>query len=408
MAIKLTQVAINSFLKSDKKKISDEMVSGLQLQKMSKKVVWRFRYKFGNKDTTIKIGDYPDISLKTAREVARSYKELLARGIEPLEYKRQREEEIRREQNKKTFEKIAFEFLELVKGKVSEKRYKSNYLRAFNYYILPQIGYKKIDEIKRDDIIKVVKNVKKINLPNATNKGNKTYTAKEVYSYLKKSLDYALNLGLIEYNVAYGIDLDLILEKHKKVNMKAVVDKDKIRDIFKKILDFEKENELGSKLMQFQALTALRNSGLYRMKWEYIDWDKKLVVYPPNTYKGNKDKYILPLTDTLIEIIKFFKMIYYKSDYVFRESNVREETLSNRLKDYYIKLGIKEHTRHGWRSAFKTILTEMKVGSFESIEKQLGHRIGNEVNMSYFRSDMIDERREILKFWEDFLYNRVN
>jgi integrase len=133
-----------------------------------------------------------------------------------------------------------------------------------------------------------------------------------------------------------------------------------------------------------------------------------VVVYPPNTYKGNKDKYILPLTDTLIEIIKFFKMIYYKSDYVFRESNVREETLSNRLKDYYIKLGIKEHTRHGWRSAFKTILTEMKVGSFESIEKQLGHRIGNEVNMSYFRSDMIDERREILKFWEDFLYNRIN
>ena len=101
MANILTQTAINAFLKSDKKKISDGMVTGLQLHKTSKKAVWRLRYKYGNKDSTIKIGDYPDVSLKTARDIAKEYKELLAKGIDPNTYKREEQERIKREQNKR-------------------------------------------------------------------------------------------------------------------------------------------------------------------------------------------------------------------------------------------------------------------------------------------------------------------
>ncbi|QCT93788.1 DUF4102 domain-containing protein [Caminibacter mediatlanticus TB-2] len=127
MANNLTQTAINSFLKSDRKKISDGMVTGLRLVKKSKSIIWEFRYKKvgTQKDTNIKIGNYPDISLKTAREIAREYKELLARGIDPNDYKREKEEAIKREQEKKTFKMVAYEFLELKKNEVGEKRFKS-------------------------------------------------------------------------------------------------------------------------------------------------------------------------------------------------------------------------------------------------------------------------------------------
>jgi len=133
----LTQTAINAFLKDNKrKKISDGMVRGLRLVKKSKSIVWDFRYKrLGTKkDTNIKIGNYPDISLKVARDIAREYKELLARGIDPIEYKKEQLEAIKREQGKETFKKIAYDFLELQKDKVSKDRFEKNYKRAFEKY----------------------------------------------------------------------------------------------------------------------------------------------------------------------------------------------------------------------------------------------------------------------------------
>jgi len=385
MGIVLTQSAINAFLKDNKrKKLSDGMVKGLRLVKKNKSIVWEFRYKrLGTKkDTSLKIGNYPDITLKTARDIAREYKELLARGIDPAEHKREKEEAIKREQEKKTFKTIAYEFLELKKGSVSDKRFKSNYLRAFEKYAIPFMGHKKIDKITRYDLIDFIKWIPKVNLPNATRTRDKTYTAKEVFNYVKNCLDYALNLGLIEYNPAYGIDPSKILPKEQKEKMKAVIDETKIKEVYQKILSYD--YTAGRYIMQFQALTALRNVGLYRLKWEYIDFERKIITYPPNTYKDNKEPFRLPLTDTLLNILQYFKKIN-NSPYVFRGPNTKEESLSNKLRDYYKRLGIKEHTPHGWRSAFRTIAREKKAGDFDTIEMQLNHKVGNDVISAYMR-----------------------
>jgi len=403
MGIVLTQSAINAFLKDDKrKKLSDGMVKGLRLVKKNKSIVWEFRYKrLGTKkDTSLKIGNYPDITLKTARDIAREYKELLARGIDPAEHKREKEEAIKREHEKKTFKTIAYEFLELKKGSVSDKRFKSNYLRAFEKYAIPFMGHKKIDKITRYDLIDFIKWIPSVKLSNATRTKDKTYTAKEVFNYVKNCLDYALNLGLIEYNPAYGIDPSKILPKEQKEKMKAVIDETKIKEVYQKILSYD--YTAGRYIMQFQALTALRNVGLYRLKWEYIDFERKIITYPPNTYKDNKEPFRLPLTDTLLNILQYFKKIN-NSPYVFRGPNTKEESLSNKLRDYYKRLGIKEHTPHGWRSAFRTIAREKKAGDFDTIEMQLNHKVGNDVISAYMRGDLLEERRELLIWWENFL-----
>ncbi len=400
----LTQSAINAFLKDDKrKKLSDGMVGGLRLVKKAKSVIWDFRYKkLGTgKDSNIKIGNYPDVSLKVARDIAREYKELLARGIDPVEYKREKEEAIKREQEKKTFKMIAYEFLELKKGSVSEKRFKSNYLRAFESYAIPFMGHKKIDKITRYDLIDFIKWIPSVKLPNATRTKNKTYTAKEVFGYVKNCLDYALNLGLIEYNPAYGIDPSKILPKEEKEHMKAITDEKEIKKLYKKILDYE--YEAGRYLMQFQALTGLRNVGLYRLKWDWIDWERKIITYPPDTYKDNKNSFRLPLTDTLIQILQYFKKINGSSPNVFRSPKIEEESLSNKLRDYYKRLEIKDHTPHGWRTSLRTLAREKRAADFDTIEMQLDHKVGNDVTIAYMRGDLLEERRELLIWWENFL-----
>jgi len=403
MATNLTQTAINSFLKSDRKKISDGMVKGLRLVKKSKNTIWEFRYKkIGTqKDTNIKIGNYPDISLKTAREIAREYKELLARGIDPNDYKREKEEAIKREKEKKTLKAVAYEYLETKKHLA---KFKKGHKRAFESYIIPIIGYKKINEITRLDIIGIIKKVPKIKLPNATRVKNKTYTAKEVFRYLRECLDYALNIGYIEYNPAQGIDPSKILPPEQPEKMKALINKNKIKELYTQILNIK--TPAVKLLLQFQILTALRNVGLYRLKWDYIDWDKKIIVYPPNTYKGNKQEYRLPLTNTLIEILNYFKTIYHSSPYVFKNEDTKEESFSTRLSSYYRKFLTKEHTPHGWRSSFSSIAYEYQKEHnipIEAIELQLNHTIGSSVTMAYMRSDFLEERRKLLEWWENFL-----
>ena len=400
----LTQSAINAFLKDDKrKKLSDGMVGGLRLVKKAKSVIWDFRYKkLGTgKDSNIKIGNYPDVSLKVARDIAREYKELLARGIDPVEYKREKEEAIKREQEKKTFKMIAYEFLELKKGSINKTRFDKNYKRAFERYAIPFMGHKKIDKITRYDLIDFIKWIPSVKLPNATRTKNKTYTAKEVFGYVKNCLDYALNLGLIEYNPAYGIDPSKILPKEEKEHMKAITDEKEIKKLYKKILDYE--YEAGRYLMQFQALTGLRNVGLYRLKWDWIDWERKIIIYPPNTYKDNKNSFRLPLTDTLIQILQYFQKINGSSPYVFRDPKTKEESLSNKLRDYYKRLEIKDHTPHGWRTSLRTLAREKRAADFDTIEMQLDHKVGNDVTIAYMRGDLLEERRELLIWWENFL-----
>ena len=183
--------------------------------------------------------------------------------------------------------------------------------------------------------------------------------------------------------------------------MKAVIKEGEAKELYKIISSYEYEE--GRYIMQFQALTALRNVGLYKLKWDYINWDKRIITYPVNTYKANKQDYRLPLTDTLIKILKFFKKINQNSEYVFLTSQIKEKSFNNKLKAYYKKLNITNHTPHGWRSTFRSLTRKLKLADVDTIELQLNHSIGSKVIEAYMRDDLLEERRELLIKWEKFL-----
>lgn len=62
--------------------------------------VWYFAYKFLGKHKKISLGNYPDLSLSYAREMAQEYRRLLLRNIDPNVY--------RKEQNKPPEDMMTF------------------------------------------------------------------------------------------------------------------------------------------------------------------------------------------------------------------------------------------------------------------------------------------------------------
>ena len=63
------------------------------------KKTWCFVYTFDGKKKTITLGNYPDISLALARELASQKRALLAQGIDLQEYTKQQRREQERERN---------------------------------------------------------------------------------------------------------------------------------------------------------------------------------------------------------------------------------------------------------------------------------------------------------------------
>ena len=59
-------------------------------------------------------------------------------------------------------------------------------------------------------------------------------------------------------------------------------------------------------------------------------------------------------------------------------------------------------TVHGFRATASTILNE-KGFREDVIEKLLSHQEGNKVRAAYNRAEYLDERREVLQWWADYL-----
>ena len=401
----LTDKKIKAEIKKEAKTISDGSISGLALYKTKKGYVWRFRYTYGKKRSYYVIGEYPIVSLKEARDMAREAKLLLEKGIDPNIHKKQQQEELIRQQNKKRVIDLIDEYLEVKKHNVSKARFKKNYVGTFKNYVIPFIGKKFIDEISKDEILALVKKVPKIQLKKATRSGNKTYKAKEVLNIIKDMFEFAVDNGYLEYNPAYSIKLERILPKHQEQHMEAITDENELKKLYKIILEID--NPITSKILQFQALTLLRNGNMRNLKWEYIDWDKKIITFPKESMKAAHSDFRLPLTDTLLKILEYFKQFSIDKKYVFISSKTNKPLSENFLPYQYKKLGYQGvHTPHGWRSSFRTIAAEKYKEHkfpFEVIEAQLHHKIGNKVTQAYLRTDFLDERRELLKWWEEFL-----
>ncbi len=361
---------------------------------------FRIKYRFNNKEKTYTIGKYPNVTLAEARKELKKVKELLRQDIDPIENKKAKVEK-EKLQNSLLFGNIVNEFFELKAHELSISHLKRQIARV-NIYILPKIGDKEITKITKRDIIDIVKDVKNIKTPTTKNT-DKTETAKRIYILLKQIFKFAIHNDYTDKNIPEMIDINTILPKPEKRNLKAVTDEKDIKIIYKLLNEYP-GYEIIKFALKFLALTALRPGNVQKLEVEWIK--DNIIVFPASAMKTKKE-FRLPLTDTLKNIIEEALKINNESKYLFPAITDKNKPLSeNTLNLAHKRLGIVEHNAHGWRSAFATICYEKQKEhgfSSEVIETQLAHAIGNKVTRAYMRSDFLEERRKLLEWWERFL-----
>ena len=75
-----------------------------------------------------------------------------------------------------------------------------------------------------------------------------------------------------------------------------------------------------------------------------------------------------------------------------------DATLSKLLKENRVGA-----VPHGFRSSFRDWAAEKTGYHRDVIEAALAHKVANKVEAAYFRTDLLEKRRELMQEWADYL-----
>jgi integrase len=360
--------------------------------------LWRLKYNFDGKEKLISLGAYPSITLNQARTLREKHKSDIASGINPTEHKRQKKELIKQEEikNLNTFQFLALQRLEQVEDEISESHYKRIY-RGFKNDVFPFIGNKPIDDVLAEDIINILQVMMKRGVRNS---------AKQVYHAISKTFKWAVANAKAKRNPATDIDLSEIIGKSNEKHYPTITDDKGIKNLLISIQDYTGEYITKQALMMM-AYTFVRTKNIRFALWSEINFETKLWTIPPKKMK-TKDEFIVPLTDTVVKLLKDVQEYSNDSIYIFPSVKSKSTPMSDgALLGAIRRMGYSkdEFTPHGFRAMFSTIAHQNSGFKYEVIETQLAHSVGNSVSKAYNRAKYLNDRVKLMKWWSDYLDN---
>ena len=110
----------------------------------------------------------------------------------------------------------------------------------------------------------------------------------------------------------------------------------------------------------------------------------------------------VPITDQMEELLDDMRHKTKHTDYVFLSPRGKKypHVCPDAPNKYLRGLGYKGRlTAHGWRSVFYTAGQEIFNTNIETIKRQMGHVIGDNVRQAYDRSEHLVARKDFLEKW---------
>lgn len=401
MKRKLNDLLIkNATCKPDGRPLNLSDGGGLYLHIKKHCKSWRYNYRFQGKQKTLTIGQYPDIGLSFAREEHEAARQLIAQGFDPTKYKKELKH-TRAGHTSGTFEAVAREWH--TRQKVGWSN--SHTDRVLSYLerdVFPWIGEEPIGDIKRRDVISIMRRVEDRGAGDA---------ARRVRGFISQVYVYAVTMEITENNPAASIDNSTILQPRVKKHFSTMKDPANIGRLLNDI-DHYHGSFFVRMALRLSPLVMLRPGELRGAEWSEIDLDKAVwtipvsrMKAPVHVKKANQSAHVVPLSKQAIEIFKEVYPVSGRFKYVFPNHRGASRPMSeNGIRAALRTMGYsnQEITPHGFRSMASSQLNEMHFHP-DAIERQLAHKDKNQIRAAYNHADYIDERRFMLQRWADKL-----
>jgi integrase len=396
MSEKLTKRLIDGFVfnPSSSKDIRwDAEISGLGIRLYeSGKRSFILSYRQDGTKRLYTIGQYGQITLEQARDLAQKRLGEIADGKDPLLLRK-----ARRKKNDWTVRRAFNDFLSRY-AKIHNKHWLETE-RIFKIDILPSIGNKPIDEVSKDEILKIID---KVVARGSGIMANRTLAA------IRKFFNWCTERDLIKFSPAYKISAPC-----KNKTRDRVLSDDELRDIWRAC------DTIGypfGNFVQFLILTAQRRGETSSTRREHFDKEAKLWRLPKENTKSNR-LHIVPLQSVAISTLEKSPKL---GDYIFTSSGDRPfENMSRGKKELDKEISsirkaqgkypLEEWRLHDLRRTAASGMAQLGV-SPHIIEKVLNHSSGiiSGVAAVYNRYQYTKEIGEALTLWENHIKSIVN
>ncbi|SKA66189.1 protein of unknown function [Succinivibrio dextrinosolvens DSM 3072] len=358
-----------------------------------KKWTFAVRMKINNKDRRVSIGYYPDMTLAEARARA---KEMA--GILPQNKTKQSKTK------SCTFGEYSDRWKETKKANPNkEKGHKNNkwyravcsslkILEALNEYPLDEITPKLVDQIlsAQDDVTDYPKH-------RAIQILNECLDCAEVEGLIKKNHCKNMLKSTSELSIKYSRPKVESFAWAKAENLK--------NEFFIKL-----ENQKKIKYMYFWlllAFTALRVGSISNCKWEWIDFEKR-VVHIPGFYMKMGRPFDVPLTIFSMAVLTNWRKYCEENGclgpYVFSAERSLLKPVHLPSIQTYVAANT-SITMHGMRTSCITWLTGFGI-PYEIREEVISHSLHGQTQVAavYNRHDYFKEKFYALRLWGYFIY----
>ena len=357
---------------------------------------WRYNYRFQKKQKTLCIGVYPDIGLAEARKAHEEARELLSRGIDPNQYKTMQKYSGAGLDG--TFEAVAREWFLMWKDDHS-KSHVSRTLSRLEKDIFPWLGSRAMVDIEPPEILMVLRRVE-------------SRGALETAHRIKQLIGQVFRYGVATGRAVRDQTADLkgALKPYRKKHFPAISSPKEIGQLLRVI-----DNYAGSFVVRcafkLSPLVMLRPSELAGAEWSEIDFENKLWTIPVKRMKArqiikdeNASVHQVPLSKQAIDVLLEIYPLTGRFQHVFTGARDRRKPMSSAAINTALKrLGYQNTmTAHSFRAMASSLLNEMGFNP-DAIERQLSHKDDNKVRAAYNRAQYLEERRDMLQQWADYL-----
>jgi integrase len=360
---------------------------------------WKYDYRLDATRGTYTIGQYPDVSLKLARERHREAREYVAKGIHPKEIKVQ--ERIENDLNGMRFSYYANQWLD--KQNLAESTY-SDLKQRIEKNLIPYLDKKKVNEFTAADLLKITKKM--------TDRGARE-TAKRMAGVLRRVYNEILILGVVDTNPAQGLaELLPVPDKHLKGNFGHITSPGEIK-VLLQLIDSpsHRQDFATTQALRLMPLVFLRPRNIRFLKWDYIDFESSVINIPASEIKTRKPLTV-PLAHQAVTILKDMKQLTGSFEYVFVSGHGKGKPLSENTTTTALKrfinpetgepFGTGYMTSHGFRHMASTLLNEMGYDP-DVIELQLAHINKDRIRATYNKAQLMDKRTQMMQEWADYL-----
>ena len=420
-SLALTDASIKAAHKAKTKQLTDGRGLYLKLSQTHSWHSWRFDFKSpatGKRNTLI-LGNYPEVTLKDARDKAHEARSLISKGICPAAQREgtkegQKATQERAERAAKgeaepgSFKAVAVEFHDARYRAEPPAGFRNSWghgharkwLALMTAYAFPAFGHKQFADITAEDVLKVVQ---------VLEVAGKLPSAENLREYIGQVFKLARVKRLCLVNPA---------EDLKEIRSYRVTHKPRLSQVTAPgaamvitTIDMH-TNELARDCLLMMSLTWQRPGNVRGMEWAHVDLDAARWVIPSAQMKRSvEDKlkghdHVVPLPTQAVDMLRRrLAQAAPGARFVFASRRVRESFISQTsISQAMADLGLSDKmTPHGFRAMARTMLREVHKLPADALEAHLAHSNGLAHGVSYDRATFLEERAHAVQVWADYL-----